>query len=80
MLDRILTDEQLLFQLDRSIRECKLSQVYLNDVVDDYGKIKVAKLRFEFARHEYLNLLKEAKTRGLKVAEENKRIANLLFN
>ncbi|MGE4284631.1 MAG: DUF2508 family protein [Clostridia bacterium] len=75
-----LSDEQLLHKLDKSIRECKISQMYLNDVFDDYGKIKVAKLRFEFARTEYFELLKEVKSRNLMVAEDDRGIAKLLFN
>ncbi|MBZ4644713.1 MAG: hypothetical protein PWR27_1869 [Petroclostridium sp.] len=80
MQDSLLSDEELLSKLDRSVKECKLFQMYLEDVNDDYGKIKIAKLKFEFAKHEYLKLLKEVKARGLKVADEDKCIAKLLFN
>ena len=66
-----LTDHALLSKLDQSIRQCKLLQIYLKDVHDDYGKIKVAKLKFEFAKHEYATLLREAKTRKLKLDEQH---------
>lgn len=74
-----LSDAELISKLDRSIKECKLFQLYLKDVNDDYGKVKVAKLKFEFARHEYLALMQEAQKRQLNV-EEQKNMANVLFH
>lgn len=80
MCHTALTDQELLGKLDKSIKECKLIQMYLKDVSDDYGKIKIAKLKFEFAKHKYLSLLQEVKARGLKVEEEDQRLARLIFN
>ena len=79
MEHRQLTDDQLIFKLDQSLKTCKLFQLYLKDVTDDYGKIKMAKLKFEFAKHEYLTLLKEAKQRELSTREQN-NMTNVFFN
>ena len=74
-----ITDEQLIFKLDQSLKTCKLFQLYLKDVTDDYAKIKRAKLKFEFAKHEYLTLLQEAKQRELSIREQS-NMSNVLFN
>lgn|GEM_PF-1744380 len=76
----ILSNEQILSRLCNAIKQCKLCQLYLKDVSDDYAKVKIAKLRYEFVRHEYFSLLNEAKARGLKIGEEEKSIAKLLFH
>lgn len=56
----------LLERIENAYRIYKLSEVFLNDVSDDYGKQKIAELRFEFARHQLLVLLKEARDKGVK--------------
>lgn len=76
----LLSNEQILDKLCSTIKQFKLCQLYLKDVSDDYGKVKIAKLRYEFIKHECFNLLNEAKARGLKLGEEEKGIANLIFN
>lgn len=74
------TDDELMIRLDQLAKECKLLQIYLVDVNDDYLKTKMAQLKFEFARHRYFQLLREVKSRGLKITEEGRRITELLFN
>lgn len=48
----------------------KISEIYLNDVRDDYGKLKIARLRHDFARHELISLLTEAIEKGIKIDKE----------
>jgi len=59
-------DKGLLEKIEKAYRVYKISEVFLNDVGDDYGKLKIAKLRYEFARHELLTLLEEAGGKGIK--------------
>lgn len=56
----------LLNRLENAYKVYKLSEVFLNDVNDDYGKQKIARLRLEFARHELQTLMQEAREKGIK--------------
>ena len=75
-----LSNEQLLSNLSRSLKYYKVFQMYVRDINDDNRKLQTVNHKFEDVRHEYLNLLKEAKTRGLKLAEEDINVARMLFN
>lgn len=55
----------LINKLEEAYKIYKLSEMFLNDVGDDYGKQKIARLRFEFARHELLSLMQEAREKGV---------------
>lgn len=57
---------RLMERIEQAYRIYKISEVYLNDVADDYGKLKIARLRMEFARHELVSLLNEASAKGIK--------------
>lgn len=55
----------LISKLESAYQVYKLSETFLSDVSDDYGKQKIARLRFEFARHQLLTLMQEAGERGI---------------
>lgn len=56
---------RMLCRIEKAYGIYKSSEIYLKDVKDDYGKQKIARLRFEFARHELLSLLDEARDMGI---------------
>lgn len=61
-------DEKDIFdRIEKAYSLYKMSEVFLNDVRDDYGKLKIARLRLEFARHELECVLSEARERGIKL-------------
>ena len=63
-----LMDEEsaeLIRKLENAYKIYKLSELFLQDVGDDYGKQKIARLRFAFARHELLTLMQEAREKGI---------------
>lgn len=62
-------DLKLVEKVENAYRIYKLSELFLKDVNDDYGKLKIARLRLEFARHELLVLLQEARDRGIKISD-----------
>ncbi|MCX8129352.1 MAG: hypothetical protein N3I35_04535 [Clostridia bacterium] len=63
-------DSELLGRIECAYRIYKLSEMFLrdveNDYTKDYGKLKIARLRYEFAQHEMLSLLKEARAKGIR--------------
>lgn len=59
----------LMKRIEEAYDTYRLSELYLKDVNGDYGKQKIAKLRYEFARHELSVLLEEAAKKGVKVAD-----------
>jgi len=59
----------LITEIEEAFKTYKISEVYLNDVADDYGKLKIARLRMDFARHKMLTLLEEAKDKGIKARD-----------
>lgn len=59
-------NDDILSKLENAYKVYKLSEMFLNDVSDDYGKQKIARLRFEFARHQLLTLMQEAREKGVK--------------
>lgn len=60
------SDKSLIEKIEEAYRIYKLSEVFFNDVADDYGKQKIAALRMEFARHHLDALLEEARGKGVK--------------
>ena len=60
-------NSNLMGKIENTYKIYKLNEVFLRNVNDDYGKEKIARLRCEFARHELLTLLDEARNRGIKV-------------
>lgn len=56
---------KILKRLDDALITYKLSEIYANDVSDDYGKKKIASLRLEFAKHELLQAMDEAAKSGV---------------
>ena len=69
--------ENLIEKVENAYKIYKVSEVYLNNVFDDYGKLKIARLRLEFARHELFILLDEAKDSGVDW-KNNEMIRNFL--
>lgn len=63
--------EALESMIEQAYRTYKLSELYLKDVDDDYGKLKIARLRLEFARHRLLELMKEASVKGVKLTNQD---------
>jgi len=52
-------------KLEEAFRTYKISEIYANDVIDDYGKKKIAHLRLEFAKHELVQAWEEAAQLGV---------------
>lgn len=67
----------LVEKIDKAYSIYKMSEIFLNDVADDYGKLKIARLRLEFARHELLTLIDEARIKGIKL--NNNEVINRFF-
>lgn len=59
--------QDIVEKIEKAYDMYKISEIFLNDVKDDYGKFKIAKLRLEFARHELISLLSEAIEKGIKL-------------
>lgn len=56
-------------RLEKALKVYKMSELYLKDVEDDYGKLKIARLRFDFARHELSELMEEAAGLSINLGE-----------
>ncbi len=56
----------MLDKIENAYKKYKISEVFLRDVHDDYGKQRLAELRVEFALHELLTLFEEARKNGIK--------------
>lgn len=65
-------------RLDDALKTYKISEIYANDVFDDYGKKKIASLRLEFAKHELLQAMDEASRLGIE-NENSKRIQQIFM-
>ncbi len=61
-----ISDNLLLDKIQKTYQFLQLSEIYLSDVKDDYGKKKIAGLRVDFIRHQLDLLIKECFARGLK--------------
>ncbi|SNX55075.1 hypothetical protein [Thermoanaerobacterium sp. RBIITD] len=60
-------DTDLLREIDKALKQLKESELYLERVEkDNYLKTKLAKLKYDFARQEYLRLLKIAREENIK--------------
>jgi hypothetical protein len=59
----------LLKKIENTYKAYRLSELYLIDVEDDYGKQKIARLRMEFSRHELVELLKTAVLKGIHLSD-----------
>ncbi|MBP2072786.1 MULTISPECIES: hypothetical protein [Thermoanaerobacterium] len=58
---------QLLQEIDNALKRLKESELYLERVEkDNYLKTKLAQLKYDFAREEYLRLLKIARDEHIK--------------
>jgi hypothetical protein len=55
----------LIRKIEEALRIFKKAEYNLNDAGSDYGEIKIARLQFDFARHELLSLIKEADDKGI---------------
>lgn|GEM_PF-3277547 len=58
-------------RLDEALKTYKLSEIYANDVCDDYGKKKIASLRLEFAKHELQQAMEEAARLGVETYDND---------
>ena len=77
---RNLTNDELLTNISRSLKQCKLFQLYVKDMKRDYGKSEPINCKYESIKYEYLGLLKEVNFRGLKLKDEDRGISKILFN
>lgn len=57
---------EIVKKIETAYRVYKMSEMFLKDVNDDYGKEKIARLRLEFAHHQLMKLIEEAVKRGIK--------------
>ncbi|MCX7921726.1 MAG: hypothetical protein N3B21_06900 [Clostridia bacterium] len=69
MFNKESENSGLLKKIEKAYKIYKISEVFLKDVNDDYGKLKIARLRLDFARHELMTLLNEARNRGVKLGD-----------
>lgn len=56
----------LIGKFEEAFKVFKQCELNLNGTVNDYGELKIARLRLDFARHELVTLLKEAQDKGIK--------------
>ncbi len=56
---------ELIKKIEEAYKIYKISEMFLRDVSDDYGKQKIAKLRLDFASHRLNHLLEEARDKGI---------------
>lgn len=63
--ERTYGNADLLERLENAYKLYKMCEGILKDVKDDYGKQKIARLRYEFARHELSILMREAHGKGI---------------
>ncbi len=61
-----ISDQILIEKVQSTYKFLRLSEIYLNDVKDDYGKKKIASLRVDFVRHQLDLLMRECFARKLK--------------
>lgn len=61
-----ISDQTLIDKVQNTYKFLRLSEIYLNDVKDDYGKKKIASLRVDFLRHQLDLLMRECFARNLK--------------
>ena len=61
-----ISNQTLIDKVQNTYKFLKLSEIYLNDVKDDYGKKKIASLRVDFVRHQLDLLIRECFARGIK--------------
>ncbi len=61
----IYGNSELATRIDNAYKIYKLSRSCLDNAGEDYGKLKIARLGMEFARHELFALLGEAKEKGI---------------
>lgn len=59
------TRGKMLKKLEDAYKIFQISELYLKDVSDDYGKQKIAKLRYDFAKHKLAELWEEASKYGI---------------
>lgn len=64
-------------KLEEAFRTYKISEIYANDVYDDYGKKKIASLRLEFAKHELAQAWDEVARLGVNF--ENSEVIKQTF-
>lgn len=57
--------KEALKKLESALKTYKISEIYANDVFDDYGKKKIASLRLEFAKHELAEAWEKASQLGI---------------
>jgi len=60
-----ISDRTLLDKVQNTYKFFKLSEIYMKDVNDDYGKKKIASLRVDFVRHQLELLMRECIARGI---------------
>ncbi len=53
-------------RIEEALKILKRAEFNLSYAGSDYGEIKLARLQFDFARHELLALIKEANNKGIK--------------
>jgi septum formation inhibitor MinC len=58
--------DALVGKIEEAFKVFKLCELNLNVAGGDYGELKIARLRLDFARHELVTLLKEAEEKGIK--------------
>ncbi len=61
-----ISDKILVNRVEKTYEFLKLSEIYLSDVKDDYGKKKIASLRVDIVSHQLELLIRECFARGLK--------------
>lgn len=58
-------EETWIKSIEDACKIYRMSQLFLEDARGDYGKYKIAQLRFEFAKHKLFTLLEESSRKGI---------------
>lgn len=77
-MDNAGDDSDMVDRIEKAYGLYKMSEIFLNDVRDDYGKLKIARLRLDFARHELVSLLFEAQNKGITL--NNNELINKFYH
>lgn len=64
--DQIPDDTGLIKRIEAAFNIYKISEIYAKDVADDCQKLKTARHSLDFAHHELVVLLDEAREKGIR--------------
>jgi hypothetical protein len=75
---KVLSEEIWIKRIEETCKIYRMSQLFLEDAKGDYGKQKIAQLRFEFAKHKLFTLLEEVSKKGI-IWSKNELLRKYLY-